>query len=440
MPSVTEFSSLGNRDGIITMIGLFLRCRAFALGAVTLFLLSPLSASAQELGANLQQLLDAMEQSHPALSAASASREAAAAEIEIAGALPDPQFEASFEDIDRDPGGAFPESLGSIFYKVDQTFPLGGKRTLRREIAKAGVAEAATERDQALLDLTAEMQTAFARYYLAILVTRTIAQEGAVLRDLAEIAKQRYTQGLGRQQEAIEAEAELATLDMATADTERDRLIAIGRINALLGRPVDAPLAAPTALPPVPDIATRDIAALIAEAQGKSPALAARDAAIQGATALNELAQRNWYPDLTVGVSLVDEDRDITGYEARIGFNIPLQWGLRRAEQGQARAKMAEAKARAAASRVELSGQMVEAVQNLRAASAREATMRIKQLPKLGEAVEAARRAYAVDQADLADAIGAVRRLKQAEIEHIGMLYEQQALLAELERLMGGPL
>lgn len=422
------------------MIELFLRCRALALGAFTLFILLPLSASGQELGANLQQLLEAMEQSHPALSAASASREAAAAEVEIAGALPDPQFEASFEGIDRDPDGASPESLRSIFYKVDQTFPLGGKRTLRREIAQADVAAAATERDQALLDLTAEMKTAFARHYLAILIAGTIDQEGAALRDLAEIARQRYAQGLGRQQEAIEAEAELATLDIAKADAERDRLIAIGRINALLGRPVDAPLSAPAALPPVPDIATRDVAALIAEAEGRSPSLAARNAAIQGATASSELAQKNWYPDLTVGVSLVDEDRDITGYEARIGFNIPLQWGLRHAEQGQARAKLAEVKARAAASRAELSAQIVEAVQNLRAASAREATMRTRQLPKLDEAVEAARRAYAVDQADLADAIGAIRRLKQTEIEHLGMLYEQQALLAELERLMGGSL
>jgi hypothetical protein len=45
-----------------------------------------------------------------------------------------------------------------------------------------------------------------------------------------------------------------------------------------------------------------------------------------------------------------------------------------------------------------------------------------------------------VDQAELADALGAVRRLKQAELEHLGMLFEQQTLLAELERLIGGEL
>lgn len=421
------------------MSNVFAHGRALAIGLAATLLLS-LQAAAAPLGSDLTELLGAMEHSHPALAAAASSRDAAAAEVDIAGALPDPQFEASFEDIDREPDGIAPDRLGSIYYKVDQTFPLGGKRTLRRAIAKAGIAEAATERDQTLLDLTAEMKKAFARHYLAMHAAKTIDEEGATLRDLAEIAKQRYAQGLGRQQEAIEAEAELATLDIARADAERDRAVAVGKINALLGRPVDSPLAPPSTLPPVPDIGTLSVSDLIARAEGRSPALAARNAAIEGATASSELADRNWYPDLTVGVSLVDEDRDIAGYEARIGFNIPLQWGLRQAQQGQARAKLAEAKARAAASRVELSGAVAEALENLRAASTREATMRTKQLPRLEEAVQAAQRAYAVDQADLADAISATRRLKQAEIEHIGMLYQQQALLAELERLVGGSL
>jgi cobalt-zinc-cadmium efflux system outer membrane protein len=423
--------------GLLTMFDVDLRRPALALGAVIVSLM-PLSASAEPL--DLQQLLAAMEQSHPALSAAAASRDAAAAEVEIAGALEDPQFEASFEDIDRRKDGPLPQRLGSIFYSIEQTFPLGGKRTLRREIAKAGVAEAATEREQTLLDLTAQMKTAFAQQYLAMLTAKTIEEEGDALRDLAEIAKQRYAQGLGRQQEAIEAEAELAALEIALADADRDRIVAIGRINALIGRPVDSPLEPASILPPVPNAAELDVKEFIARAEGRSPALAARNAAVQGAMATSALADRNWYPNLTLGVSVVDEDRDITGYEAKVGFNIPLQWGLRQAQQGQAKARLAEAKARASASRVELSAQVIEALQNLRAASAREETMRTKQLPRLEQAVLAARRAYAVDQAEFSDALGAARRLKQAEIEHIGMLFEQQTLLAELERLVGGEL
>ncbi|HET6157755.1 MAG TPA: TolC family protein [Dongiaceae bacterium] len=418
---------------------LFGRGRALALGLVATTVLS-LPASAEPLGSDLGRLLDEMERSHPALAAATASRDAAAAEVEIAGALDDPQFEASFEDIDREENSPLPQRVGSIFYRIEQTFPLGGKRTLRREIAKAGVAEAATERTQTELDLKAQMKTAFAQHYLALLTADVTKKEGETLDNLAEVARERYAQGLGRQQEAIEAQAEQAGLAAALADAERDRLIAVSRINALIDHPLDAPLTPPAALPPVPDVSHLDLTTLLAQAQERSPALAQRAAAINGASAASELAERNWYPDLTLGVTVVDEDRDISGYEAKVGFNIPLQWGLRRAQQGQAKAKLAEARARSLAARVELSTQIAETLQNLRAATIREETMRKEQLPRLSEAVEAAQRAYAVDQADLADALGAMRRLRQAELEHLGMLFEQQTLLAQLERLVGGEL
>lgn len=413
--------------------------RAFALGLAAMISL-PLPALAEPLGSDLGPLLDAMERSHPALNAAAASRDAAAAEVEIAGALDDPEFEVSFEDIDREENGALPQQLGSIFYSIEQTFPLGGKRSLRREVAKAGVAEAAVERDQVRLDLTAQIKTAFAQHYLALLQAETIKREGEALRDLAEVAQERYAQGLGRQQEAIEAAAEAAGVARALADADRDRQIAISRINALLDRPLGADLAPPARLPAVPDVAGLDLADLQARAEERSPALAQRAAAIQGTAAASELAARNWYPDLTIGVSVVDEEREISGYEAKIGFNIPLQWGLRRAQQGQARAKLAEARARSSTTRIELSSQIAETLHNLRAATIREETMRKEQLPRLEEAVAAARRAYAADQAELADALGALRRLRQAELERFGILFEQQTLLAELERLVGGEL
>jgi outer membrane protein TolC len=217
-------------------------------------------------------------------------------------------------------------------------------------------------------------------------------------------------------------------------------LIAISRINALVDRPLEAPLAPPSGLPPVPDAKRLDLATLLRQADERNPALAQRKAVIEGATAATKLADRNWYPDLTLGVSVVDEDREISGYEAKVGFNIPLQWGLRRAEQGQAKAKLAEARARSSVVRIELSNQISEALQNLRAVTIREETMRKEQLPRLEEAVNASQRAYAADQAELADPLAALRRLKQAELERLGMLFEQQTLLAELERLVGGEL
>ncbi len=76
-----------------TMLG-GARLAACGLGAVCL---APFPALAEPLGDDLSQLLGLMEQSHPSLSASTALREASAAEIEIAGALDDPQFEVGSE-------------------------------------------------------------------------------------------------------------------------------------------------------------------------------------------------------------------------------------------------------------------------------------------------------------------------------------------------------
>src|SRR5688500_10809296 len=109
---------------------IFGQSRALMLALAATTLLS-LPASDEPLRSDAGQLLDVMERTHPALTAATASRDAAAAEVEIAGALDDPQFEASFEDIDREDDGLLPQRVGGIFYSIEQTFPLGGKRTLR---------------------------------------------------------------------------------------------------------------------------------------------------------------------------------------------------------------------------------------------------------------------------------------------------------------------
>ena len=64
------------------------------------------------------------------------------------------------------------------------------------------------------------------------------------------------------------------------------------------------------------------------------------DARITADERAAELVRRNWYPDVTLGVSVFDEDggndREFGGYEAMVSFAVPLQWGLRRAREGEA--------------------------------------------------------------------------------------------------------
>ena len=76
-----------------------------------------------------------------------------------------------------------------------------------------------------------------------------------------------------------------------------------------------------------------------------------------------ELVRRNWYPDVTLGVTVYDEDgaerRQFGGYEAMIVVGVPLQWGLRGA-RAEAKAKLAASRARRESTEADLRGNIEE--------------------------------------------------------------------------------
>jgi cobalt-zinc-cadmium efflux system outer membrane protein len=85
-----------------------------------------------------------------------------------------------------------------------------------------------------------------------------------------------------------------------TARLEGDRAAAREVLNALLARPANAPLAVPMRLRRLPTTELA-IASLVERARAGSPSLAASGAEISAAQSRATLAEKAWYPDLTVG-------------------------------------------------------------------------------------------------------------------------------------------
>ena len=104
--------------------------------------------AAAPLGRDVEGLVAHVREFSPALQAAVLEADAATARAAGAYSLDDPTFRVSFEDLERGDGVA-PRRLGSIFYTVEQEFPLWGKRGLRRDVALAE-AMALRGREQAL--------------------------------------------------------------------------------------------------------------------------------------------------------------------------------------------------------------------------------------------------------------------------------------------------
>lgn len=396
--------------------------------------------STGQLGARLEPLLELVRSQNPDIIAKGLEAEAAIATIEIAGALDDPEFSVSFEDVDTRNSSPLPTRLGSVFYEIEQKFPLWGKRRLRRDVARADATRAKQEQRTVRADIEARIKTAFAEYLLAFEAMEATREIRVIVDGIAELAALRYAQGLGSQDDAISAQIEQTMLASELVNFDRDVKTARARINALLNRPVGSPLTAPTELRAMPSAATLRLDELVAAAEARNPQLASIDAEILAERGNVELVDRSWYPDLTVGFTVVDRDRDLSGYEARIGFNIPLQWGLRDAQKRQAMARVGAAEARLRASFAEIRSELERAYWGLDATQQVVTNLRDRLLPQSDLALAAAQAAYQVGQQDLSGVLAAERRLRQARLEHLRARLEQQLLLAEIERLIGGDL
>jgi outer membrane protein TolC len=123
--------------------------------------------------------------------------------------------------------------------------------------------EAARGQERVTRDqLDEQIKVAFAQYYA---VSRGIAINADIThlaRQMTRAAETRYGQGQGSQTAAILATTEGTRAATEAVRLEGNRAAATARINALLARPLDAPLVAPLALRPLPS-ALPPIAALV---------------------------------------------------------------------------------------------------------------------------------------------------------------------------------
>jgi outer membrane protein, heavy metal efflux system len=392
-------------------------------------------------GSSVDELLAIARAMNPGLAAAALDAQAAQVRIGTTGRYPDPTFRTEFEDITGTGTRYAPDTLGRVKYTVEQTIPLWGKLDLQRKVAVAEAGAASEQRRTVENELAARIKIAFANGYAAREAIRINGELLGTVAAIALVAQSRYAQGQGGQQDAVTAEVERGRLqaDLARLDGERRNWDA--QINALLSRPVGAPLAPPQALRSVPALESLEIERLVERAQAANPQLAGDAARIAADERSAELVRRNWYPDVTLGVSVFDGDadsgREFGGYEAMVSMAIPLQWGLRRAQEGEAVAKLAASRARRQSTGLDVQSEIEKAYWALVAAQRGERILRDINIPQTKVVLQSALAGYQLGRADLPTVLLAEQAVLRVALERINLLIEQQVRLAEIERVIG---
>jgi outer membrane protein, heavy metal efflux system len=388
-------------------------------------------------GATLDEVLAIARRLSPDLAARALDTEAAQARVTIAGSLADPTLRITSDEIDRTSG----PRQNKMFFTVEQEFPLWGKRDLKR--AQAGAEVARTEADARIteVELVEKVKVAFAQYYQADQAIRTTEDLHRVVHDIARVAQDRYTQGHGSQPEVYKAEVETTRLSTELVRLEAKRRGAAARLNALLARPIDAPLARPVKLRALPSDAALAPAALMQRALAGNPSLAGGDAQIASATAGKQLADKSWYPDVMLKAGAIDRTGNgPNGYLAEIGLRVPLQWGLHEAQQREAAAQVGAAQARRQGLELQIQSELGELVADLAGSRQTGDLIRTQLLPQSQALLRSGVAGYGLGRAELVDVLRAEHDLADQRIELLSAEFDQQRQLAAIERLIGGDL
>lgn len=414
--------------------------RGRVLSALLVVLAAAAVPAQEPPGADVEELLALARELNPEYATLRYEAEAAAARIVPAGALADPRLQIELRDItrmgDRSPT-LLPNRVGSTSYRLTQEIPWFGKRDLRREVAELDAIGAGNLAQGAWIDIAAAIKRTYAElYYLETdwLLSWEILD---LMTRLERIALARYEGGLAAQQDVIRAQVEQTAMrnELITLEAERHHLQV--RLNALIGRSPNAPLAPPERLRPLPAPARYEFDALADKAAMHNPLLAAAAARIGAVEKNRDLTYRNRYPDFTVGVTPIQQQSALKEWELMLEMNLPLRRAPRRAEEREAEALVSAAHSQHDATANRLLADLSEHVAALDAARRTDELVTDSLLPQAELTFQAALAGYETGAVDFATLLDAQRQISQAKLSRVRAQAEAQARLAEIERIVG---
>lgn len=411
----------------------------YALLSAVLLLWSIPAQAQVPFGADLGAMLGHARRLHPDVVAATLETDALSARAAAADSLPDPVFRTEFNDNTRG-SGIGPDRIGSRSYMVEQSFPLGGKRELRRAIALAERDEAGDRSRAVAEDLVLRIKTVQAQRVLVAASLKLLEEQHRLLQRVIDASDRAYAQARIGQEAPLSARLSLSRHEIEILRLQGERARLDARLGGLLGLEPVAVLAPAAGFAPLLPLSEYDPASLLVLARERNPDLAQQAKRIGRADRQRKLADAAWVPDVSLGAGVVEEDLGLRAYEAVVSVNIPLRWGLREAGQAAASAEAAAARTKRGAIELEIAARLREAFAALNAQARMEKLLTEQALPQARASADAVLRGLEQGTAPIADVLLAQARLREIEIERVKLQAEQRMSVAEIERAVGGEL
>jgi cobalt-zinc-cadmium efflux system outer membrane protein len=372
---------------------------------------------------------------NPAIAGAQQTINAQRRSVSQAGALPDPTLTASYM------GDAVPfktMNLDPSSYRgitAMQMLPLGGKRGLRREMARTDVSASEADKTATSRRLTTEAKAAFYDYYYYGKALDITNRDKARLEQLAEISEARYRVGKAMQQDVLRAHLEVTMLLQRAVTLEQQRDTSAARLNTLMDRPIDSPL------PPAAEITKQllpAISTLAPAAEAGDPELEKERATVERNKVAINLAKKDYTPDLSVGYMYQQRSGQPDMYGMAFTVNVPIFYKSKRREAvEQAKLELSAAEQSREARKLEL---QYELKQNYAVATTASKMMDLYQkaiIPQAELALQSAQSSYSVGTADFLSVITNFSTIHSYQLDYYRQLADYETALARIEALTG---
>lgn len=397
----------------------------FYLLLISIMLMLPLVAdSATPLdapipGANVASIRTWLYQNNLQLRALQAETEAAEARVQPAGALPNPMFSVEFLGINANQSSMAPRSEDASIYRVRQGFPLWGKRELSRDVERNKARAYGFERDAVALDLLAQAEDAYVRYWYIGEAEAIINRQISLVEQIQEIASARYALGLAAQQDSIRAQVERTVMQRELIERRTSRRVAVSELNSVLGRRVDASLATPISQPDLTVSSNNLATSLESLDRGVHPGVQASLTMATAASRNVELVKRNRYPDVYLTVGAMQQNTNIESYEVMLEVEIPFQQRALRERERESRLLEESALARASQEQLDLQGRLGMAWSRWSGAKEQRELIENTLLPQADANFKSALASYQVSKVDFGTLLAALTEWQGADLARV---------------------
>ena len=385
----------------------------------------------------LTSLIDEVLKNSPEIQASQSRIEAARQRIPQARSLPDPQFSVGYqnESFDRYTYG---EMSGSQWmFSASQQFYFPGKRALKEEMIRYDVESLTAMHELLKLKTVARVKELYYDLFLAYKNIDLISGKRELLLRIEELTLARYSAGKAMQQDVLMAQIEKYMLLEKEEMLKQKILSLAAMLNAAIGRH-SGQLERPNE--PIYRQYPIEIEAAVDLAMTNSPEVRSRGKMIEAADTRLKMAQREYFPDFTLGGGYYNRSGDFKDmWAATVTFNIPLYfYSKQRPATQEAKANISQAKQELESVKLMIGAALRDNYSMLRSSEKLMAIYKNGLIPKNSQDIEQALIGYATGKTEAVTIISRVKMMLDYESLYWSQFVEREKAIARLHSITEG--